>query len=236
MNISSASGTSSLWSLLAAQASSSTSSSSGTGSDDAAFSLDDAGDAGTTSAVSSVAAGGSPSAPDCFDMSASTMQFAQSLGGADGGSPPQDPLLSLDANGDGSVSSTEFGLDGASSDVQQLFSAIDSNGDGALSTDEIDSFHKQMMAALEGPGTEGGAMEGPPPLPSEGLAAQAGTDGSTTSSQGGSSNSSSSDSSSDGTGTVPDLSVFLQQLASRYLAVATGGDFATQTSSVSATA
>jgi len=79
--------------------------------------------------------------------SQSTAQFAGL-----GGPPPQDPIASLDADDSGSVSADEFGLDGASSDVQALFKAIDSDGSGDLSTDEITSFREQMMAADNGSG------------------------------------------------------------------------------------
>lgn len=80
----------------------------------------------------------------------STMQFAaMGAAGAGGDGPPQDPIASLDSDGDGSVSGSEFGLDSASDAAKKLFSAIDTSGDGALSSDEISAMRDKMMAAHE---------------------------------------------------------------------------------------
>jgi hypothetical protein len=130
----------------------------------------------------------------------STQQFAGQGGGMGpmGGPPPgggEDPIASLDADDDGSVSADEFGLDGASEDVQNLFSAIDEDGSGELSTDEIDAFREQMMQA------DGGRPPEPPMGPPPGAQASGGS------------------SSGDGTTTASntlDVSSFIQQLAQRY--------------------
>jgi len=206
MNISSTSATSSLWSLLASQAASKTSSASGKSGGEASFSLNEATTADATAPAASDRP--PPPPPGQFDVAGSTMQFAQSMG-----APPEDPIQSLDTDGDGAVSADEFGLDSASSDVQRLFSAIDGDGDGSLSTDEIDGFREQMMSAQEG------SPSGPPP----------------TSGSGGASDSS-SDSSGAGSGGAPDIQAFLQQIASRYLAMATSEGTASQGSSVAVTA
>lgn len=71
-------------------------------------------------------------------MGLSTQSFAQCS--------RQDPIASLDEDGDGSVSSDEFGLEGASEEVQKLFAAIDGDGDGSLSGEEIEGFREQMQA------------------------------------------------------------------------------------------
>jgi hypothetical protein len=215
MNVSSTSASSSIWSLLAPQSASKTSSAGGAGDGDALFSLDSGSDADT---APSAASDSPPPPPGEFDLSGSTMQFAQSLG-----APPQDPLLSLDSNGDGSVSATESGLDGASSDVQKLFSEIDANGDGSLSTGEVDDFREQMQAAQEAAGGEGvDAVENPPPPAMPPVAGSGESAGTSSDASGSSSDASGSGASANGS---PDLSGFLQELASRYLALAKGGDF-----------
>ena len=142
---SASSGSSALWSLLAArQASRSNGSSSSASSD-----------AGSTDTQGASARPGPPPPPSGFDLSSmGTMQFAAM------GQAPQDPIASLDSDDDGSVSADEFGLDGASDDVKALFEAIDSDGSGALLSDEIDSFREQMTSSAE---AAGGHPDGPPP-------------------------------------------------------------------------
>lgn len=103
--------------------------------------------------------------PSAFDLSAlSTQAFAgwrdgdRSARGSDGDAG-HDPIARLDANGDGSVSAQEFGLDSSSStEMQNLFKAIDADGNGELSTDETRSFREAFMQKMQG-------SDRPPPPP-----------------------------------------------------------------------
>jgi len=186
MNVSLTSGASSassLWGLLASRASASSKIS------DSSTSYSDS---GTTSASATQRPEGPPPPPSQFDCAMSTEQFA-GMGGMMGPPPGEDPIASLDADDDRSVSADEFGLDGASEEVQSLFAAMDEDGSGELSTDEIDAFREQMMAA------EGGHPPEPPMGPPPGM-----------------SEASSSDDSSTASASLPDVSSFLQQLAQRY--------------------
>lgn len=196
MNVSINSGASSVWSLLASRASAASSSSSSSSSTTSSYSSTSS-DSTTTQRPD-----GPPPPPSQFDCQMSTQQFAGQGGGmAQMGPPPEDPIASLDSDDDGSVSADEFGLDGASEDVQNLFSAIDEDDSGDLSTDEIDAFREQMMAADGGRPPE--PPMGPPP----------GAQGS------GSSSSDDSDDSSTSTASASnsiDVSSFIQQLAQRY--------------------
>ncbi len=88
------------------------------------------------------------------DMMAQAMQ--QAMGGmmGMGGPPPgppsgEDPIASLDSDGDGSVSSSEFGITSDSTDAMKaLFSAFDSDGDDSLSSGEINAFKEKMTEAM----------------------------------------------------------------------------------------
>ena len=159
--------------------------------------------------------------PQHFDMSG---QSTQSFAGMRGMAPP-DPIASLDTDDDGSVSSEEFGLEGASEDVQALFKAIDADGSGSLSSDEISSFRDQFMQKTG----EAGRPPGPPPGPPPGESTNSGN----------SSSSSSADASSTSSTEDTRLRGFLQQLAemfaSQYAQVANGsGQSATTLLSASA--
>ncbi|MBK6715251.1 MAG: hypothetical protein IPG57_09165 [Burkholderiales bacterium] len=103
----------------------------------------------------------SSSAASSFNVERSTSDFAAQRGGGPGGmhgpggpppGPPpgdmgsSDPLASLDSDEDGAISAEEFGLEGATAQLQQLFDAIDGDEDGSLSTAELKSFHEQMQA------------------------------------------------------------------------------------------
>lgn len=105
------------------------------------------------------AVAGAPSLAAAFPMPLSTAQFAQRAAAA----PPS--LASLDGDGDGSVSASEYGLQGAGALGQQLFLAVDSDGNGSLGSDEIGSFEAELsppagpaaasdpvIAALDGDG------------------------------------------------------------------------------------
>lgn len=141
MNVSLTSGASSassLWSLLASRASASAKSA------DTSTSYSDS--STTEGAASAQRPDGPPPPPAQFDCAMSTEQFA-GMAGMMGPPPGGDPIASLDADDDGSVSAEEFGLEGASEEVQNLFAAMDEDGSGELSTDEIDAFREQMMAS-----------------------------------------------------------------------------------------
>lgn len=136
-----------------------------------------------------------------FDFSAmSTQSFAGMLQ-AQSGRPP-DPIQSLDSNGDDSVSAEEFGLDGASESVQELFKAIDADGSGDLSSNEIGSFREQFMAKAGGAG-------GPPPSPPPGASG-----GTATAASGSASSTDSTRNSTSSTDAA--LRNFLQQLSEMY--------------------
>ncbi|MFO1337561.1 MAG: hypothetical protein U1F53_04890 [Burkholderiaceae bacterium] len=185
------SGVNNLWSLLASRSASSASS---TGSSCAASTRDT-----TSASTAAPRPDGPPPPPAQFDSAMSTQQFARMGGGmAPMGPPPgEDPIASLDADDDGSVSADEFGLDGASDDVQKLFAAMDADGSGALSSDEIATFREQMT------GAEGGRPPEPPMGPPPGT-------------QSGASDTAAEDDTAAANAAAPDISSFLQQLAQRY--------------------
>lgn len=209
MHVSSTSSASTLWNLLAQRASPANASTNSSGAYAAASS-------GRSSAGDTQSAPPTPPPPpSAFDLGGlSTAQFA-------GGMPPTDPIASLDADGSGSVSADEFGLSGASDDVQALFKAIDADGSGELSTDEIDSFREQMMRAEAAGGTQGGdgahGAHRPPPGPPP-------------SSDGGDA----SDSTASSRPPSIDVTAFIQQLAQRYASMATAGSSSASSLSVSA--
>lgn len=182
MNVSfSSSAANSVWSLLASRASAAGSTSASTYASTST---------GTTSQEAAAApADRPPPPPSQFDCAMSTSQFAGMMGPPPGG----DPIASLDEDEDGSVSSGEFGLEDASEDVQQLFSAIDADGSGDLSTSEIDGFREQMMAA-DAPADH--VQSGPPMGPPPGAQADGGH--------------------ATASGQQVNVSSFLQQLAQRY--------------------
>lgn len=171
-------------------------------------------------------ADGSLSETELDDMRSRMEEAMQALlasGGAGGmrapmGPPPEPPsIASLDADEDGAVSAEEFGLDGASEAVQQLFTEIDSDQDGTLSASEVEAFDSQMQAAMEATRPRG--EMGPPPPP----------DGSSTSVD------SSSDSLlADAQQTARQVSMMLQRMAQDYLSLM--GDDQGSSSSLSVSA
>ena len=202
LGISSAvSGASNLWSLLSSRAASSASAYASSGTSTTTTSASDASSSARTRPD------GPPPPPSQFDSAMSTAQFAQMTGAARGGPPPgEDPIASLDSDDDGSVSADEFGLDGASDDVQKLFAAMDEDGSGELSTDEIASFREQMMSA------DGARPPEPPPGPMGPPPGEGGTRGDST----GSTATDASSNTTTSTHAQPDIGQFLQQLAQRY--------------------
>lgn len=197
-------GASALWSLLSSRAAQASARSSSTASSN--FSAD----ASTSSTAASTAATSTQASttPSRFELAQSTTQFA----GCHRGPPPgEDPIASLDADTNGSVSAEEFGLDGASDEVKALFQAIDGDGSGDLSTDEIDSFREQMMAADQ---AAGGPPMGPPPGPPPGASPSGSSEEATTDSTASAASQRSSSSAS------VDVGAFIQQLASRYASLA----------------
>lgn len=147
-----------------------------------------------------------PGPPPDFNLQMSTAQFAGARGSGQG-----DPIASLDADQDGSVSASEFGLSDASSDVQKLFTAIDADQDGSLSSEEIDSFRSQMQEAMKSEMQAGG----PPPKPP---ASDAGSEAS---------------SSTDAWSSSQKLATMLQRIAQDYLRVM-GSDSSTNSASTQA--
>ncbi len=137
MNVTSTSDSSALWSLLAAQRSNATSATT-TSSDDSYAQA-----ASSASGDMPPPPPGPPPMPASFDTSMSTEQFA-----ANGAGRAPIDFASLDSDGDGSVSSDEFGLDSADEMASELFSKIDEDGDGALSSDEISAFESMMAQHL----------------------------------------------------------------------------------------
>jgi hypothetical protein len=95
----------------------------------------------------------SSSGPPCPTFSPDTLGALISLQGQQAGA--SDPLTAqtqslfaqFDANGDGSISKTEFesafGSNADMSKVDGLFNALDSNGDGSISLDELTSAARQ---------------------------------------------------------------------------------------------
>ena len=172
----------------------------------------------STASSSSTNATSSPSATtSCgntgttdLQANASTVDLAR-RGPPPGPPPGGDPIASLDSDDDGSVSADEFGLDGATEEVQNLFSAIDADGSGALSTDEIDGFREAFMAAEQAGGS---SRMGPPPGPPPqdmGAADRSSDDTTLISTRAG----------------EPDVSAFLQQLAARYAELMGSSDTST---------
>lgn len=107
-----------------------------------------------------------PGPPPDFAVQRSTTQFAGSRSDA-----TQDLISALDADGDGSISGSEFGLDTASSDVQAFFTATDTDQDGTLSAAEIESMRSQLQDAMQALAASQmqagmGRSMGPPPPPS----------------------------------------------------------------------
>lgn len=85
------------------------------------------------------------------EVSAFESMMAEQRTQGPGGPPPPgmgggEPLSALDSDDDGALSGEEFGLEGATAQMQQLFDAIDGDEDGSLSTAELKSFHEQMQA------------------------------------------------------------------------------------------
>jgi len=87
---------------------------------------------------------------DNLSSQMSTAQFVHmaGAGGPPAGPPPGGDLSSLDKDDDGSISSSEFGID-SSSDTRltKLFKAIDTDSSGSLSSDETAAFKAAMDAA-----------------------------------------------------------------------------------------
>lgn len=119
---------------------------SGSDSPAAAASATAASSSATTAASSSPATAGVPALPAAFPMPLSTAQFAQRSSAA---APPS--LASLDSDGDGSVSASEYGLADAGALGQQLFVAVDSDGNGQLGGDEIRSFESELAQPAGAP-------------------------------------------------------------------------------------
>ncbi|GAA0768325.1 EF-hand domain-containing protein [Ideonella azotifigens] len=223
MNVSSATSNNSIWQMLTAraQANARSSATSSTGS---AGGSTNTGTADATSSTTTSRPDGPPPPPSQFDMAMmSTAQFAGM-----GGMPPggqgrhEDPMASLDSDGDGSVSSDEFGLDKSSDAAQALFKAIDSDGDGAMSAKEMSAFRDKMTAAMDqarerqgsesGAGMSGTGMPpmGPPPGPPPGESSSAS----------GASDSSTDSTSSSAAKPKIDVHAFIEQLAARYASMA----------------
>ncbi len=85
------------------------------------------------------------------EVSAFESMMAEQRTQGPGGPPPPgmgggDPLSALDSDDDGAIGAEEFGLEGATVQMQQLFDAIDGDEDGSLSAAELKSFHEQMQA------------------------------------------------------------------------------------------
>jgi len=91
---------------------------------------------------------------DNLSSQMSTAQFVHmaGAGGPPAGPPPGGDLSSLDKDDDGSISSSEFGID-SSSDTRltKLFKAIDTDSSGSLSSDETAAFKAAMDAARPPP-------------------------------------------------------------------------------------
>ena len=107
-------------------------------------------------------------------------QFQQMRAGEAGGMPPppptsdggNDPFSSLDADGSGSLSTTEFGAIAQSSSqsamLEKLFSKIDKDGDGSVTQAESDQWRKALDQARP---SEGGGRSAPFFDPVDGLMA-----------------------------------------------------------------
>lgn len=69
-----------------------------------------------------------------------------------------DPLMALDADGNGGVSEAEFGLTGSSdADLKAFFQAVDGDGDGSITADEAGAFKEKMEAQFASAGGVQGA-------------------------------------------------------------------------------
>lgn len=201
-------GASALWSLLSSRAAQASARSSSTAASNFSADASTSSTAASTAATSAATSTQASTTPSRFELAQSTTQFA----GCHRGPPPgEDPIASLDADTNGSVSAEEFGLDGASDEVKALFQAIDGDGSGDLSTDEIDSFREQMMAADQ---AAGGPPMGPPPGPPPGASPSGSSEEPTTDSTASAASQRSSSSAS------MDVGAFIQQLASRYASLA----------------
>ncbi|MDE2592654.1 MAG: EF-hand domain-containing protein [Burkholderiales bacterium] len=101
-------------------------------------------------------------------MGMDTQSFASMMGGGMSGMGPMqgppppppnddqsssisDAINSLDSDGNGSVSSSEFGISSSDTNSTQkaLFDSIDTDKDGSLSTKETNAFQDQIKALLE---------------------------------------------------------------------------------------
>ncbi|HSI49781.1 MAG TPA: EF-hand domain-containing protein [Ideonella sp.] len=219
MNVSLATSNNSIWQMLTARAQANARSSATSSTGSAGGSTNTAGTADATSSTTTSRPDGPPPPPSQFDMAMmSTAQFA-GMGGMPAGGQGQheDPMASLDSDGNGSVSSDEFGLDKSSDAAQALFKAIDADGDGSMSADEMSAFRDKMTAAMdqarESQGSESGAgMSGmgmPPMGPPPGLPP-------------GDASSDSSTESTTSSANKPKIDVhsFIEQLAARYASMA----------------
>jgi hypothetical protein len=75
----------------------------------------------------------------------STADFAHARAGGQG-----DPLMSLDSDQDGAVSSSEFGITDSSDDsMKSFFKAVDADGDGKITSAESDAFKEKMQAQMQ---------------------------------------------------------------------------------------
>ena len=80
----------------------------------------------------------------------STQNFAQMCGSASQTGQGQDPLMSLDTDSDGKVSSSEFGLSSTSDkSLKSFFDAVDGDGDGSITSSEASAFKQKMDALFE---------------------------------------------------------------------------------------
>jgi hypothetical protein len=235
MNVSSTSSGSALDALAAAlarQKTSSTGSVSTTAYSQTAASTGCASEAANNSTASSTT-----STPSSFNVQMSTSQFAAGTRGTGSASGHHgghgNPIAKLDTDGDGSVSSDEFGLSTADSDVKNLFSAIDSDSDGSLSSSELSAFDTKMQDAMQAKIDSSDAQQdgsgmspmGPPPGPPPQASSSSSSDSS-------SSSSSSTDSSSSSSISAAQVQDMLQRIAQGYLSLM-GSNSSAATSSTS---